>query len=59
MDGDGLRSRHGHRSRKHSLSDNVPVDRIAATSGQERFRDATSDINNEISQKRREPERDK
>jgi len=42
----------GHRSRKQSLSDNVPVKRIAASSGQEPFKDATSDINNEIRQQK-------
>ena len=52
MDGEGFHLRHGHRSRKHSLSDSVPVDRIAASSGNEPFKDATSDINNEIRKKR-------
>jgi glycerol-3-phosphate O-acyltransferase / dihydroxyacetone phosphate acyltransferase len=46
-DGGGLHPR-GHRSRKQSLSDNVPVNRIAATNGQESFKDTTADINNEI-----------
>jgi len=49
--GEGLHPRRGHRSRKHSLSDSVAVDRIAATDSQEPFKDATSDINNEIRQK--------
>jgi len=52
--GEGLHPRRGHRSRKHSLSDSVAVDRIAATDGQEPFKDATSDINNEIRQTRPE-----
>lgn len=47
-DGEGLHTRRGHRSRKQSLSDSVPVDRIAATNPQEPFEDATSEINNEI-----------
>jgi len=51
-DGEGLHSRGGHRSRKHSLTDSVPVDRIAAISGREPFSDATSDINNEIREKK-------
>lgn len=52
IDTEGLHARHGHRSRKQSLSDSVPVDRIAATNRQEPFKDATSNINNEMRQKR-------
>jgi glycerol-3-phosphate O-acyltransferase/dihydroxyacetone phosphate acyltransferase len=51
-DGEGLHSRGDHRSRKHSLTDSVPVARIAATNGQKPFSDATSDINNEIREKK-------
>lgn len=52
--GEGLHQRHGHRSRKPSLSDIVPLDRIAASSPQEPFKDATSEINNEMRQKKSE-----
>lgn len=48
VDGEGLHPRHGHRSRRQSLSDSVHVDRIAATDPQEPFKNATFDINNEI-----------
>jgi glycerol-3-phosphate O-acyltransferase / dihydroxyacetone phosphate acyltransferase len=47
-----LHPRQGHRSRKASLSDSVPVDRIAATDGQELFKDATSNINDEMRRKK-------
>jgi len=52
MDGEGLHPRHGHRSRRQSLSDSVPVERIAAMDPQEPFKDATSDLNNEILRER-------
>lgn len=52
MDGEGLHPRHGHRSRRQSLSDSVPVERIAAMDPQEPFKDATLDINNEILRER-------
>jgi len=55
VDGSGLHPRHAHRTRKPSLSDSVPLDRIAATDGQEHFKDATSDINEEM--RRRKPQR--
>lgn len=37
------------RQRKHSLSDLVPVERIASVDRQETFPDATADLNEEIS----------
>jgi len=55
LDGGGLHPRHAHRSRKPSLSDSVPVDRIAAMDGQEQFKYMTSGINDEI--RRKKPER--
>lgn len=51
-DGEGLHFRGGHRSRKPSLSDTVPVERIAALDQQEEFKDATEDINKEMQKSR-------
>jgi glycerol-3-phosphate O-acyltransferase / dihydroxyacetone phosphate acyltransferase len=45
---DGLHFRQGHRERRKSLTDRVPVERIAALDRQEPFERATLDLNNEI-----------
>jgi glycerol-3-phosphate O-acyltransferase / dihydroxyacetone phosphate acyltransferase len=42
---DALRLRQAHRVRRHSLSDTVPVERIAAVDKRETFEEATHDIN--------------
>ena len=49
---DGLQPRHGHRSRKQSLSDLVSVDRLAASPPQQPFKDTTSLINDEMEKKK-------
>ena len=49
---DGLQPRHGHRSRKQSLSDLVSVDRLAASPLQQPFKDTTSLINKEMEKKK-------
>jgi len=53
-EGQGLHPRQGHRSRKPSLSDSVPVNRIAATHPQEPFEAVTSEINGEILREKKE-----
>ncbi|KAF8654085.1 hypothetical protein AX16_003618 [Volvariella volvacea WC 439] len=54
----GLHFRQNHRVRKESLSDGVPVKRIAEIDGQEPFADATQDLNNEISMRKAREKRD-
>lgn len=49
---DGLHFRKGQRNRKASLSDGVPVERIAAVNPQEQFTVATDDLNDEIEKKK-------
>ncbi|EPQ58150.1 hypothetical protein GLOTRDRAFT_98821 [Gloeophyllum trabeum ATCC 11539] len=52
-DKDGLRFRSNvHRDRKGSLSDGVPVERLGALGRDEQFKDATQEINEEISRRR-------
>lgn len=48
----GLNLRQGHRTRRESLSDGVPVARIAAVDRAEQFANATQDLNDEIDRKR-------
>jgi glycerol-3-phosphate O-acyltransferase/dihydroxyacetone phosphate acyltransferase len=47
-----LNARQGHRTRRESLSDGVPVERIAAVDRAEQFANATQDLNEEIDMKR-------
>jgi glycerol-3-phosphate O-acyltransferase/dihydroxyacetone phosphate acyltransferase len=47
-DSDGLHYRQGPRARKQSLTDQVPVGRIAALDRRESFGEATQDLNEEI-----------
>ncbi|KAI0054033.1 glycerol-3-phosphate O-acyltransferase [Auriscalpium vulgare] len=47
-----------HRERRASLTDGVPVNRIAALDRDESFRDATQDINREIQATKHEPTTD-
>lgn len=47
-DTDGLHHADRHRKRRHSLSDNISVERIAAVDRQEEFSHATQDLNSEI-----------
>jgi glycerol-3-phosphate O-acyltransferase/dihydroxyacetone phosphate acyltransferase len=49
---EGLHLRQGHRTRRQSLSDGVPVTRLAAVDRAEPFADATHDLNDEINRKR-------
>ncbi|KAG6832389.1 hypothetical protein H0H92_002657 [Tricholoma furcatifolium] len=49
---EGLHPRHGHRTRKDSLSDSVHVKRLAAVDRTEAFPDATVDLNHEIDRNR-------
>jgi glycerol-3-phosphate O-acyltransferase/dihydroxyacetone phosphate acyltransferase len=51
----GLNFRQGHRARRESLSEGVPVTRIAAVNRAEHFADATQDLNDEINRKRTHP----
>jgi glycerol-3-phosphate O-acyltransferase/dihydroxyacetone phosphate acyltransferase len=44
---DSLSFRHGHRTRRKSLSDGIPVTRIAAVDRTEPFMNATHDLNEE------------
>lgn len=44
---DGLSFRHGHRTRRESLSDGIPVTRIAAVDRAEPFTHATQSLNEE------------
>ena len=53
-EGEGIHLRHGHRSRKASLSDGVAVDRIAAVDPQEEFKEVTEELNREIQEHRHE-----
>ncbi|KZT26230.1 hypothetical protein NEOLEDRAFT_1197549 [Neolentinus lepideus HHB14362 ss-1] len=54
-DKEGLRLRTNvHRDRRDSLSDGVPVERIGALDRAEQFKDATNEINEEISRCRSE-----
>lgn len=53
-DGEGLHYRGGRRNRKPSLSNTVPVERIAALDQEEEFKDATEDLNREIQKTRGE-----
>lgn len=55
-EGDGIHFRHGHRSRKPSLSDGVAVNRIAAVDKQEEFKEVTKELNREIQEHRHEAE---
>ena len=48
LDVDGLHIRRGGRARKMSLSDRVPVERIAVVDRQEPFASATLDLNDEM-----------
>jgi glycerol-3-phosphate O-acyltransferase / dihydroxyacetone phosphate acyltransferase len=48
----GMNLRQGHRTRRESLSDGVPVARIAAVDRGERFASATQDLNHEIDRQR-------
>jgi len=52
IDGDALFLRR-HRSRKHSLSDSVPVERISASDDEKEFKNVTNDINREIQEKKK------
>lgn len=52
LDSDGLHMRHGHRTRRASLSDGVPVERISVLDRQEPFEEATREINQEISERK-------
>jgi glycerol-3-phosphate O-acyltransferase/dihydroxyacetone phosphate acyltransferase len=52
IDGEGLFLRR-HRSRKPSLSDSVPVERISASDDDKEFRNVTNDINREIQEKKK------
>lgn len=45
---EGLRHRSGHRARKETLSDGVPVTRIATVDRKENFADATHGLNDEV-----------
>lgn len=47
---DGLHIRHGQRHRRMSLSDSVPVERIAAMDRNDDFENATLNLNDEIRQ---------
>ncbi|KAF5365754.1 hypothetical protein D9758_003306 [Tetrapyrgos nigripes] len=47
---DGLKFQSSHRQRRGSLSDGVPVKRLAAVDRQEHFDEATDEINEEIRQ---------
>ncbi|KAF8077978.1 glycerol-3-phosphate O-acyltransferase [Lyophyllum atratum] len=49
---EGLHLRQGHRERRHSLSDGVPVTRLAEVDRAEPFADATHDLNDEINRNR-------
>lgn len=49
-DGEGLHIRSGHRKRSETLSDGVPVERLAAVDRREPFPEATGDLNEEIRQ---------
>ncbi|PBK84700.1 hypothetical protein ARMGADRAFT_1132289 [Armillaria gallica] len=49
---DGIHFRRGHRNRKSSLSDGVPVERIASVDRGESFNAATNHLNDEIRQKK-------
>ena len=49
---DGLQLRHGHRSRKQSLSDLVSVDRLAVSPPLQPFEDTTTLINKEMEKKK-------
>lgn len=51
----GLNTRQGHRTRRESLSDGVPVMRIATVDRTEPFASATQDLNDEIDRKRMHP----
>jgi len=51
---EGLHLRQGHRTRRQSLSDGVPVTRLAAVDRAEPFADATHDLNDEINRNRTE-----
>jgi len=50
LDGEGLRGRR----RKHSLSDNVPIQHIAEVNAENSFSQATNDLNEEIRKNRHE-----
>lgn len=50
----GLNLRQVHRTRRESLSDGVPVARIAALDRGEQFSNATHDLNDEIDRKRKQ-----
>lgn len=45
---EGLHMRTGHRNRGHSLSDRVPVTRIAQLGRRESFEEGTAELNREI-----------
>lgn len=49
---DGLTFRNGHRTRRESLTDGIPVSRIAAVDRAEPFTDATQSLNEEASRKK-------
>ncbi|KAI0093631.1 glycerol-3-phosphate O-acyltransferase [Irpex rosettiformis] len=49
---DGLHKRQGSRTRKASLSDRVPVDRIGGLDPGETFDDATKELNQEIQERK-------
>ena len=49
-----LRRLSGHRERRSSLSDDVPVVRIGALDRDETFKEATEDINQEVSLRKHE-----
>ncbi|GLB34985.1 putative glycerol-3-phosphate O-acyltransferase [Lyophyllum shimeji] len=49
---EGLHLRQGHRTRRETLSDGVPVTRIAAVDRAEPFATATHDLNDEINRNR-------
>lgn len=51
-DGFGIHHRHGHRERRESLTDGVPVERIGALNRVETFKEATEDLNKENTQRR-------
>ena len=56
LDADGLHMRHvphGQRTRKASLSDGVPVERISELDREEPFDEATREINEEISERKK------
>jgi len=53
VDGEGLFLRRAHRSRKQSLSDSVPVERISASDDEKEFKNVTNDINREIQEKKK------